>query len=145
MGEAYLCLANAYYGAGKYEHALQAYRHAMNLQPLCKECSQFKLAIDSRLGTKDVSQPQRVDILIPLEQHIKITSASQVLTISEPSAAGWDIEVYRNGQMIDTAQLIGGENDFTVIGCCEIRPTGGVIVGDTYRIRFMVWRTVMTY
>ena len=90
------------------------------------------------------TQSQNVNILVPLEQRVKITSTSQVLTISEPAAAGWEVEVYRNGVLIDTSQT-GGEDDFTIVGCCQIVPTGGLSIGDTYRMRFMVWRQSLVY
>lgn len=90
------------------------------------------------------TQSQRVNILVPLESRVKITSTDQVLTIPEPAAAGWDIEVYHNGLLSDTAQA-GGENDFQIVGCCQIVPTGGLTIGDTYRFRFMVWRQSLVY
>ena len=90
------------------------------------------------------TQSQNVNILVPIEQRVKITATNQVLTISEPAAAGWDIEVYRNGVLIDTAQA-GGEDDFSIVGCCQIAPTGGLSIGETYRFRFMVWRQSLVY
>lgn len=65
-----------------------------------------------------------VPILVPRQERFTITSAGQVITISEPSAPGWDIQVYRNGVLIDTTQY-GGANHFTVSGCCVITITGG--------------------
>lgn len=90
------------------------------------------------------TQGQKVKILVPLQQRFTITSTTQVLTVSEAPASGWEIEVYRNGLFVDSTQF-GGADDFTVVGCCQIVPVGGPSIGDTYRLRFMVWRDSLVY
>lgn len=50
FGEAYICLANAYFLASQYDHALAAFNVGTVRQSSCIECSKLKTAIDAKLA-----------------------------------------------------------------------------------------------
>jgi tetratricopeptide (TPR) repeat protein len=49
VGDTYLCLANAYYLAGRYPQALEAYSRASALQPPCQGCEQFQRELETKV------------------------------------------------------------------------------------------------